>query len=48
MTGKRTLRTDWKPESLDDPTLQNFGRRLVAAIESGGESAENTRKGEET
>lgn len=36
-TGKRTIRTDTKYESYDDPALQNFGRKLVKAIESGGE-----------
>lgn len=36
----RTLRTDVKYESFDDPALQNFGRKLVNAIESGGEPME--------
>ena len=31
------LRTDVKYESRDTPVIQNFGTRLVKAIEEGGE-----------
>jgi len=36
-TGARTLRTDFKLESNDDPTLQKFGFMLIKSIENGGE-----------
>ena len=28
-----TLRADWKPESLDTPSIQYYGRKLFNAIE---------------
>lgn len=45
-TRKRTLRTDYRFESNDDPTLQRFGLSLIKAIESGGTVDDEQKGGE--
>ena len=32
-----TLRTDYKPESRDNPVIQRYGRKLLNAIEGNAE-----------
>lgn len=45
-TRKRTLRTDYKFENNDDPTMQRFGMALIKAIESGGTDDDEQKGGE--
>ena len=35
-----TLRTDYKPESRDNPVIQRYGRKLLDAIEGTAEKPE--------
>lgn len=35
--GGRTMRVEAKYENLDDPRIQNFGNKLVKALQAGGE-----------
>lgn len=41
--GEATLRTDYKYESNDSPMVQNFGRKLIKAIENGVSKAEENK-----
>ena len=37
--GKPTMRLDYEYENLDTPVIQRYGRKLLDALEGGGEKS---------